>query len=72
MERTEGPKEGRWEHIKPNRVRRAVTASARVALGGIPMGPQREAEERVKRAEERRERAAKARRGRRKVLERSL
>ena len=49
-----------------------MTASARVALGGIPMGPQREAEERVKRAEERKERAAKARRGRRKALERSL
>ena len=48
-----------------------MTASARVALEGIPMGPQREAEERVKRTEERNERAANSRRGRGDLLERS-
>jgi hypothetical protein len=63
--------EGRLEDINRIGVRRAVTASARVALGGVLMGPQREVEERVKQTEEGNERVANARRGRRDVLERS-
>ena len=49
-----------------------MTASARVALAGVPMLLQREVEKGIKRTEERNERVASTRRGRRHVLERSL